>query len=54
MRVFLKGERYSSYFLCRIKAHIYDAFLGILFRASVIYCVYLIGIVVFYWFVRRI
>ncbi len=52
MRVLLKGERYSSCFLCRIKEHIADAVLGILIGASVIpviYFVYLRGIVVFYW-----
>ncbi|WP_210421458.1 hypothetical protein [Bartonella tribocorum] len=41
-------------FLYRIKEHADGAVLGILIGASVIYCVYLIGIVVIYWFVWRI
>ncbi len=51
MRVLLKGEGYSSYFLYRIKEYIDNAVVDVFIGASVRYCVYLIGIVVFYWFV---
>lgn len=41
MRVLLKGERYSSCFLYRIKEHIDDVVVVVFIGAYATYCVYL-------------